>query len=126
MIGNEVLSHNGGVHYLAGLTNLVAGVANIVEHARIVKQRYLAREVIMACERLKQVARDTTIDVAEVVDRFNGELDRVNAIVAGRGRDETRWHDRGGSFAGLRDPAGKQEEGNIHRESRPVSWSLTS
>ena len=85
MIGNEVLSHNGGVHYLAGLTNLVAGVANIVEHARIVKQRYLAREVIMACERLKQVARDTTIDVAEVVDRFNGELDRVNAIVAGEG-----------------------------------------
>ena len=39
----------------------------------------------MAWERLKQVARDTTIDVAEVVDRFNGELDRVNAIVAGEG-----------------------------------------
>ena len=85
MTGNNVLSDNGGVHYLAGLTNLVAGVTNIVEHARIVKQRYLAREVITICERLKQVARDTTIDVAEVVDRFNGELDRVNAIVAGEG-----------------------------------------
>ena len=98
MTGNEVLNNNGGVHYLAGLTNLVAGVTNIVEHARIVKQRYLAREVITACERLKQVARDTTIDVAEVVDRFNGELDRVNAIVAGETREENR---KKGIFTGV-------------------------
>ena len=49
MTGNNVLSDNGGVHYLAGLTNLVAGLTYIVEHARIVKQRYLAREVITIC-----------------------------------------------------------------------------
>ena len=103
MTGNNVLSDNGGVHSLAGLTNLVAGVTNIVEHARIVKQRYLAREVITICERLKQVARDTTIDVAEVVDRFNGELDRVNAIVAGALRAyETREENRKkGIFTGV-------------------------
>lgn len=115
MTGNEVLNNNGGVHYLAGLTNLVAGVTNIVEHARIVKQRYLAREVITACERLKQVARDTTIDVAEVVERFNGELDRVNAIVAGEGGMKHVGSIVAGALAGLRDPGGKQEKGNIHR-----------
>ena len=85
MMENEVLNGSGGVAYLSGLTSLVAGVTNIVEHARIIKQRYLARELIMACERLKQGARDTTVDVAEVVEMFNGELDRINAIVAGEG-----------------------------------------
>lgn len=85
MMGNEVLKTNGGVHYLAELTNLVAGVTNIVEHARIIKQRYLARELIIACEKLKQAARDTAVDVADVVEKFNNELDRINAIVAGEG-----------------------------------------
>lgn len=85
MMKNEVLKDNGGVHYLSELTNLVAGVTNIVEHAQIIKQRYLARELIIACEKLKQAAKDVTVDVAEIVDKFNGELDRINAIVAGEG-----------------------------------------
>lgn len=59
-------------------------MTNIVEHARIVKQRYLAREVITICERLKQVARDDNRR-RKSWNRFNGELDRVNAIVGGRG-----------------------------------------
>ncbi|WP_303180619.1 replicative DNA helicase [uncultured Butyricimonas sp.] len=85
MLNNVVLKDNGGMHYLSGLTSLVAGGTNIGEHARIIKQRYIARELMLACDRIKRSAHDPAVDVADVMDGVNGEIDRINAIVAGEG-----------------------------------------
>lgn len=85
MMNNGLLKDNGGIAYLSELTSLVAGGTNIVEHARIIKQRYIARELMLACDRIKRSVHDPAADVADVMEGVNGEIDRINAIVAGEG-----------------------------------------
>jgi replicative DNA helicase len=59
----------GGAYYITELTNRVASAANIEYHARIINQKFLAREVIrVAMETLSQ-AYDDSCDIFELLSK---------------------------------------------------------
>ncbi len=64
----------GGAGYIAELSNRVASAAHIEYHARIIAQKYLARELIGFSSDVTQKAFDETVDIDDLMQETEGRL----------------------------------------------------
>lgn len=68
----------GGAIYVAELSEKVASAAHIEYHARIIAQKYLARELISFSSDVTQQAFDETIDVDDLMQETEGRLFEIS------------------------------------------------
>jgi replicative DNA helicase len=64
---NGNLEKVGGNYFVVGLTNKVASSANIEQHARIIKEKELRREMILICNKAMNSAYNDTVDIFDNV-----------------------------------------------------------
>jgi replicative DNA helicase len=74
----------GGPVYLQQLTGTVASASHIQEHARIVKQKYLARELIRISSEIQSISFDESQDIQDLLDYANGQMDAINDKATGK------------------------------------------
>lgn len=67
----------GGSYYVSGLTRDVVSSANIDEHARIVMQKYLKREMIKHCGELLTEAYDEGVDIFDLMADAEQRISRL-------------------------------------------------
>ncbi|MDL2278262.1 replicative DNA helicase [Parabacteroides sp. OttesenSCG-928-G07] len=72
------LDQVGGPFYIAQLTSKVASSAHIEYHARIIAQKYLARELISFSSMVQGKAFDETIDVEDLMQEAEGKLFEIS------------------------------------------------
>lgn len=80
----------GGAFYVTQLTNRVSSSANIEFHARIVKQKYIQRELIRMSGEIQRDAFDDTTDVYELMNQFETQLNLLSLVDA----VEMSWENR--------------------------------
>ncbi len=68
------LEEAGGAVRISDLTGRVSSAANIEYHARIVAQKYLARELISFSSNISTLAFDDSIDVYDLMQEAEGKL----------------------------------------------------
>ncbi|HBT84387.1 MAG: replicative DNA helicase [Fermentimonas sp.] len=68
----------GGPVYIAELSEKVASAAHIEYHARIIAQKYLARELISFSSEISQNAFDETVDVDDLMQETEGKLFEIS------------------------------------------------
>lgn len=68
----------GGAFYISQLTSKVASSAHIEYHARIIAQKYLARELISFTAMIQGKAFDETIDVEDLMQEAEGKLFEIS------------------------------------------------
>ncbi|MDR0844408.1 MAG: replicative DNA helicase [Tannerella sp.] len=68
----------GGPFYISQLTGKVASTAHLEYHARIIAQKFLARELIRYTGVVQGKAFDETIDVEELMQEAEGELFKIS------------------------------------------------
>ncbi|MGN1264950.1 MAG: replicative DNA helicase, partial [Muribaculaceae bacterium] len=68
------LDEVGGPVRISRLTASVSSAANIEFHARIVAQKYLARELISFSSQIQSLAFDDSIDILDVLHEAEGKL----------------------------------------------------
>lgn len=68
----------GGASYIAELSEKVASAAHIEYHARIIAQKYLARELISFSSDVTQQAFDETVDVDDLMQETEGRLFEIS------------------------------------------------
>lgn len=66
----ELLDNVGGVSYIAGLANLVPTTANVEYYAKIVKEKSLARQVILNANKILHTAYSEDFETAEELINF--------------------------------------------------------
>lgn len=71
---NGTLEEAGGVFRVSELTGRVSSAANVEYHARIVAQKYLARELISFCSSVQAKAFDESNDVDDLLQEAEGRL----------------------------------------------------
>lgn len=71
---NETLEKAGGRAFIVGLTTNIGSAAHIEYHAKIVMQKYLARELIQFGDKVQKSAFDESNDIEEVMQTTEGEL----------------------------------------------------
>lgn len=71
---NETLEKAGGRAFIVGLTTNIGSAAHIEYHAKIVMQKYLARELITFGSKVQSSAFDESNDIEEVMQVTEGEL----------------------------------------------------
>ncbi len=71
---NGTLEEAGGPAYIAEISSRVASSANIDYHARIVAQKYLARQLIQFASDIETKAFDETMDIDELMQHAEGSL----------------------------------------------------
>lgn len=71
---NGTLEQAGGRAFIVGLTTNIGSAAHIEYHARIVMQKYLARQLITFGAKVQTEAFDESNDVEEVMQAVEGEL----------------------------------------------------
>lgn len=72
------LDQVGGPFYIAQLTSKIASSAHIEYHARIIAQKYLARELISFTAMIQGKAFDETIDVDDLMQEAEGKLFEIS------------------------------------------------
>lgn len=72
------LEASGGAVYIAELSEKVASAAHIEYHARIIAQKYLARELISFSSDVSQNAFDETVDVDDLMQETEGRLFEIS------------------------------------------------
>lgn len=72
------LENVGGAFYISQLTSKVASSAHIEYHARIIAQKYLARELISFTAMIQGKAFDETIDVEDLMQEAEGKLFEIS------------------------------------------------
>ncbi|MDR2969113.1 MAG: replicative DNA helicase [Tannerellaceae bacterium] len=72
------LEQVGGSFYIAQLTSKVASTAHIEYHARIIAQKYLARELISFSSQVQNQAFDDTVDVDDLMQEAEGKLFEIS------------------------------------------------
>ncbi|MDR0769562.1 MAG: replicative DNA helicase [Dysgonamonadaceae bacterium] len=72
------LEEAGGAYYIAQLSQKVVSSAHLDYHARIVAQKYIARELISFSSRVASKAFDETNDVDDVMQEAEGELFEIS------------------------------------------------
>jgi replicative DNA helicase len=68
------LDEVGGMPYVAALSDAVISSAHIEYHARIIQQKFLARQLITYASRIQQHAFDTGTDVDDLMQEAEGKL----------------------------------------------------
>ena len=76
---NGDLDYVGGPFYVAKLTNNVTSDANLETHARIVKQKFLAREMIRISGDYVQRGYDESLDVFDSLESFEKDVMALGA-----------------------------------------------
>ena len=77
---NGKLELIGGDYYIAQLTNRISSSANIEFHARIIKQKQIARELISLGTDVIKNAYDNTKDVISVLDNLLNDVYEIGDI----------------------------------------------
>ena len=72
------LEEVGGPFYISQLTTKVASTAHIEYHARIIAQKFLARELITFTASIQGKAFDETIDVDDLMQEAEGKLFEIS------------------------------------------------
>ncbi|MCM1108328.1 MAG: replicative DNA helicase [Clostridium sp.] len=72
------LEECGGPYYITQLSGKVASSAHIEYHARIIAQKYLARELITFTSRIQSKAFDATVDVDDLMQEAEGKLFEIS------------------------------------------------
>ena len=72
----------GGAYFVTKLTNKIAGSANIESHAMILKEKYLARELIRITTTFNQASYSE--DSLEVLNIVNNEIDKLNDLISNK------------------------------------------
>ena len=75
---NQALDEVGGAIRISELTGMVSSAANVEFHARIVAQKYLARELISYSSQVQQLAFDESIDVYDLMQEAEGKLFEIS------------------------------------------------
>ncbi len=75
---NGTLDEVGGPAFVVQLTSNVTSAAHIEFHARIVAQKYLARELISFAARIENDAFDESIDVDDLLQEAEGRLFEIS------------------------------------------------
>ena len=75
---SETLEQAGGRAFIVGLTTNVGSAAHVEYHARIVMQKYLARELISFGATVQANAFDESNDIEEVMQETEGELFKLS------------------------------------------------
>lgn len=73
----ELLEAVGGAYFVTKLTNSVVSSANISTHARIIVERYMAREVIRAGGEMIQEGYDSSMDAFDLLDHAEQAIARI-------------------------------------------------
>lgn len=73
-----VLEEVGGPFYISQLSNMVTSAAHIEYHARIIAQKYLARELISFTSKIQTEAFDETLDVDDLMQEAEGRLFEIS------------------------------------------------
>ena len=68
----------GGMSYIAQLTDKVVSTAHLEFHARIIAQKFLARELIRFASTIEDKAYDETIDVDDLMQEAEGSLFEIS------------------------------------------------
>ena len=74
-----VLDKVGGAIYVSGLTNKIGSSAHIQEHARIIVEKYIARQIISSAQEAMRAAYDDTTDVFELLDATTAAIERISS-----------------------------------------------
>ncbi|MCD8260956.1 MAG: replicative DNA helicase [Bacteroides sp.] len=72
------LEQVGGPYYIAQLSGKVASSAHIEYHARIIAQKYLARELISFASDIQTKSFDETMDVDDLMQEAEGKLFEIS------------------------------------------------
>lgn len=72
------LDECGGAYYVTQLTNHVASAAHIVDHALIIRQKFIRRELITLSMQTTQNAYDDTFEDLEVLTMHERDLEKVS------------------------------------------------
>jgi replicative DNA helicase len=83
---NGDLESAGGPFYIAQLTNKVASAANSDVHARIVTEKFIARELIKISTNTTKDAYDDTADVFELLNTAALEIENINLQLTSEGQ----------------------------------------
>lgn len=75
---NDTLEEVGGPAFIAELTSRVASAANVEYHARIIAQKYLARELITFASTVESKAFDETNDVDDLLEEAESKLFEIS------------------------------------------------
>jgi replicative DNA helicase len=75
---HEELEKGGGYYYLAELTNKVATAANAQYHARIVKERFLFRQLISVSTQISKMSYEQAIDVFDLIEKASQEIFKIS------------------------------------------------
>lgn len=76
----------GGDSYIISCTQGVASSAHVEYHSRILMQQYLRRMVITFNSRINSLALDDSVDVFDLLSRWQKEFDKVSELIStGRG-----------------------------------------
>lgn len=75
---NDALEKVGGAVFISDLTSRVASGAHVEYHARIVAQKYLARELISFASQIESKAFDESNDVDDLLQEAEGKLFEIS------------------------------------------------
>ena len=75
---NDTLEKVGGPVFIADLTSRVASGAHVEYHARIIAQKYLARELISFASQIEAKAFDESNDVDDLLQEAEGRLFEIS------------------------------------------------
>lgn len=75
---NNQLEEVGGPVFISELTSRVASAANVEYHARIIAQKYLARELISFATTIESKAYDESNDVDDLMQEAEGKLFEIS------------------------------------------------
>lgn len=85
------LEEIGGPFFITSIMGRVANSANIVDHAKIIEQKYIQREMIRLCSETIASAYDDTTDIYELVEKHQGEV--YNSVKSTYGRNDVHISD---------------------------------
>lgn len=94
IITNELKNKNllesvGGIMEIMKLSSVVANAAHIEFHARIIKQKFIQREIIRISTQIQTLAYDDTQDVDDLLTLMDSELDLLNNGMNGSSEGKT-------------------------------------
>jgi replicative DNA helicase len=78
------LEEAGGAQYLTGLTLKVASCVHVVEHARVIVEKYTRRRLVEAGHRIASMGFSEEEDVAEQLAQADTLISEASSVLAGR------------------------------------------
>jgi replicative DNA helicase len=86
------LDEVGGPYAIAQLTDKVASAAHIVEHARLVQQQFIKRQLILIASETIKKAYDNSIDAEDLMSYSNSSIDSIYSLLENAG-ENTSWRE---------------------------------